>query len=310
MLRSSLPALAAVLLSPVLLLWGCGGDQAPVSGLPVTEVADVGLSGPSAVVVDTVGDAYFVANLSGERGARDGNGFISRLSPDGEMISLQWSDPGIGDSELRLHSPSGLALLGDTLLVTDLDCLRLLRRTDGQSLARECVTNADYLPDVAVGPDGSVYLLDSGLRPGDADDMEATGTDAVYRLVLGEEGRSTTVAQSDDLGNPNAVAVGTRGIFVATWGTGEIYRVVPGQPRTPVYPATGRRISGIVFLPDGGFAFSSWTEGVVFRVTGEGRVERLLENVPTPGALAYDPSRNRLIVPLTSEDRLIFVDLP
>jgi hypothetical protein len=300
--------LAGILLLPLLL--GCGGDAEPVSELPVTEVSGIGLLGPSAVVVDTASDVYLVANVNGIPGARDGNGFISLVSPEGEMLSLHWSDPGPEGGELRLHSPSALAIRGDTLLATDLNCVRIFRLSDGQPLARECVTTAEYLSGLDVGPDGSLYVLDSGLRLGDSGEFEPTGTDAVYRLVLGAEGRSTTLARGTELGNPSAVAVGTRGIFVATSGSGEIFRVVPGQPRTPVYPASGRRISGIVFLPDGGFAFSSWTEGVVYRVTGEGRVERLLENVPTPGALGWDPARNRLIVPLTADDRLIFLDLP
>jgi hypothetical protein len=292
------------------LLPGCGDGTEAVSGLPVTEISGVGLLGPSAVVVDTVADVYLVANVNGMQGDRDGNGFISLLSPEGEMLSLNWSDPGRGDSELGLHSPSAIAIRGDTVLVTDLDCVRLFRRTDGQPIARECVTTAEYLSGLDVGPDGSLYVLDSGLRLGDSGEFEPTGTDAVYRLVLGAEGRSTTLARGTELGHPSAVAVGSRGIFVATSGTGEIYQVVPGQPRARVYPATGRRISGIAFLPDGGFAFSSWDQGVVFRVTGEGRVERLLENVPTPAGLGYDPARNRLIVTLTDEDRLILVDLP
>jgi sugar lactone lactonase YvrE len=294
----------------LVLLAGCGGGTEAGSDGAVTEISGVGLMGPSSVVMDTVADVYLVANVNGTPGARDGNGFISLLSPEGEMLSLNWSDPGPAGSELNLHSPSALAIRGDTVLVTDLECVRLFRRTDGQPLARECVTTAEYLSGIDVGPDGSLYVLDSGLGLNDSGELEPTGTDAVYRLVLGEEGRSTTLARGSELGNPSAVAVGTRGIFVATSRTGEIYRVVPGQPRTPVYPATGRRISGIAFLPDGGFAFSSWADGVVFRVTGEGRVERLLENVTSPGALGYDPVRNRLIVPLTAEDRLVFVDLP
>jgi len=296
-------------LMPALALAACGADE-PVTDLDIVDLTEIGLAGPSAVVVDTVADVYLVANINGTRGERDSNGFITQISPEGEVLALNWSDPGPASPDLQFHSPTGLAIFGDSLLVADLNCVRILSRANGQALARECVTNADYLADVDVGPDGSIYVVDSGLRRASNGGMESTGTDAVYRLVLGSGGRSTTLARGDELGNPSAVAVGTRGIFVTTSGSGEIFRVVPGEARTPVYPATGRHLAGIAFLPDGGFAFSSWSDETVFRVTPDGRVERLLENVPTPGGLAYDPRRNRLIVPLTDEDRLIFVELP
>lgn len=298
----------ALLLIPLLSLAGCGGD-APVTSLEITEIADVGLRAPWAVEVDPVDDVYLIANAGGPVGERDRNGFITRLSPDGEVLALDWSASGEATDELALHSPTGLAIRGDSLLVADLDCLRILHRTSGQPLARECVLTAEFLSDVAVGPDGSIYVLDSGLAWAGNGTMEETGTDAVYRLVIGEEGRNTTLDRGDELGHPSAVAVGNRGIFVATSGTGEIFRVVPGQPRTTVYPARGIEISGLVFLPDGGFAFSTKAEGAVYRVTGQGRVERILENVPGPGRLGYDAARDRLIVPLVDEDRILFVAL-
>jgi sugar lactone lactonase YvrE len=292
-----------------LALASCQGDQ-PVTDLQILEIADVGFMGPAAVVVDTVDQVYLVSNLNGRPGERNANGFISRISPEGEVLDVRWTDHILAGTDLALHSPKGMAIRGDSLLVADMNCVRILHRGTGQPLARECVMTADYLSDVDVGPDGSVYVLDSGRRLGSNGEPQSTGTDAVYRLVLGEGGRSTTLARGEELGHPSAVAVGTRGIFVATARSGEIFRVVPGQARTPVYPATGRYLDGIVFLPDGGFAFSSWSDETVFRVTAEGRVERLLENVPTPGGLAYDAERNRLIVPLTEENRVIFVELP
>lgn len=302
-----LPVLLLVALAPP----GCADPDAPVTELDILEIADVGFDGPAAVVVDTIDQVYFVSNVGGRFGARDGNGFLSRISPDGEVLELQWGAAALFDPELALHSPKGMAIKGDSLLVADLDCIRIIHRTTGEPLARECVRTAEILSDVDLGPDGSVYMVDSGLRVRDDGELEPGGTDAVYRVVLEDRARSTTLARADDLGNPSAVAVGTRGIFVSTSTTGEIFRVVPGEAPSTVYPRTGRHLDGIAFLPDGGFAFSSWSDSTVFRVRGEdGTLERLLQNIPSPGGIAYDPQRSRLIVPLRTENRVIFVELP
>ena len=47
----------------------------------------------------------------------DGNGFISRLRPDGTVLTLKWID---GNKEgVTLNAPKGMALHGDRLYVTE-----------------------------------------------------------------------------------------------------------------------------------------------------------------------------------------------
>ena len=53
-----------------------------------------GFSTPESVIHDSVADVYFVSNIAGNPSAKDNNGFISRLRPDGTIDSLRFVSGG------------------------------------------------------------------------------------------------------------------------------------------------------------------------------------------------------------------------
>ena len=63
---------------------------------------------------------------------------------------------------MTLNAPKGMALRGDTLFVADIDILRMFNRRTGAPLGGVDVAErgATFLNDVAVGPDGSLYITD------------------------------------------------------------------------------------------------------------------------------------------------------
>lgn len=283
----------------------CGGEAAPVEeGLAV---ADAGFMTPESVLMDTVADVYLVSNINGGPTDQDDNGFISRVTPDGQVEQLKWID---GESpDLTLHAPKGMAIRGDSLYVADIDCIRVYNRVTGTAVASTCVAGATFLNDVAIGPDGSLYVTDSGLRAGAAG-FEPTGSDAVYRLFLEEGRQNVTLAKSSELGAPNGVAVGPRGILVATFNSGEIIVYDGAGGSRTVVPASNRQLDGIAILPDGGFLFSSWRDSSVYRVNAAGRVDRVVRGVASPADIGFDAKRNRVLIPVLTENRVLIRDLP
>jgi sugar lactone lactonase YvrE len=184
----------------------------------------------------------------------------------------------------------------------------MFNRVTGERANEVCIEAASFLNDVAVSPDGSLFVTDSGLRAG-AGGLEPNGTDAVYRLVLDSNQRGATIAKDADLGNPNGIAVGSRGIFVVTFGSGEILRFTANGEKTVVIPGGERQLDGIIFDNAGGFAFSSWGESAVYHVDSTGQVHTLVEGIDAPADIGYDPKRNRVLIPLFNENRLVFHDL-
>jgi hypothetical protein len=71
-------------------LGGCAAGEREEASDQMIRVADVGLSTPESVLHDAVADVYLVSNINGSPLGKDGNGFISRLAPDGSLLELKW----------------------------------------------------------------------------------------------------------------------------------------------------------------------------------------------------------------------------
>ncbi|HEB52872.1 MAG TPA: hypothetical protein ENI87_06430, partial [bacterium] len=104
----------------VLLLW-----FAPVA---CRQERAVTLATPESVLYDPASDVWLVSNIAGEPLAKDGNGFIARVSPD-DGSARAWIEGG--RNGVTLHAPKGMALLGDDLWVADIDVVRRFDRRSG-----------------------------------------------------------------------------------------------------------------------------------------------------------------------------------
>lgn len=113
-----------------------------------------GLSDPESVALAADGRSLYVANVAGEGDVKDGNGFISRVSMDGKLLEREWVK--------GLDAPKGAIVKGGRLFVSDIDRLVEIDTASGKVVARYPVPDAKFLNDVAVAPDGTVLVADSG----------------------------------------------------------------------------------------------------------------------------------------------------
>src|SRR5467141_412395 len=97
-----------------------------------------GFSTPESVLHDSTQDIYFVSNINGSPTAKDNNGFISRVRPDGAIENLKFIEGG--RAGVTLNAPKGMALRGDTLWLADIDAVRAFNAKTGA--ARDSVSMA------------------------------------------------------------------------------------------------------------------------------------------------------------------------
>ncbi|MFW6039454.1 MAG: SMP-30/gluconolactonase/LRE family protein [Gemmatimonadota bacterium] len=296
------------------LLSGCSGDADSVDATaeaPPEEdgaPAEAGRSGitlegfenPESALHDPVADLYLVSNLAGDPTAKDGDGFVSRVSPDGEVVELRWID-GASD-EVSLDAPKGMGLLGDTLLVADIDVVRLFDRGTGAPIDGWEVEGAHFLNDVAVADDGTIYVSDSG--PGFGGEDADPGAPAIH--AFSPDGSRRTLDTGDATGINGLAAVDSR-LYGVTSGSGRVFLIEGGVlGDLPELPGLG--LDGIVVV-DEGLLVSDWDTEAVYLLRDNGSVSAVVRNVPSPADIGIDRTRERLLIPGLQTGQLLLAPL-
>jgi sugar lactone lactonase YvrE len=261
-----------------------------------------GFSTPESVIWDAEQRVWFVTNVNGSPLARDGNGFISRLTADGTVDSLHFVQAGRGGA--KLNGPKGTAIVGDTLWVADIDAVRGFNRKTGAPVANvEFGTRARFLNDLAVGPDGRIYITDTGIEFDAKGVMIHPGPDRIFAL----KGRKVTVAAEGAwLARPNGLTwdqANNRFIVVPFGGTA-LLGWKPGEKKADTI-GTGPGSQDGVEVMGGEVLVTSWADSTVFAVEAGG-VRKIATGVNSPADIGVDPARGLVAIPLFLENRVEF----
>jgi len=269
---------------------------------PASVAKYTGFAEPESALYDADNDRYLVSNINGKPGDKDNNGFISALAPDGTVTALKWIEGG--KNKVKLNAPKGLAIVGGTLYAADIDVVRKFDLKTGASKGDIAFPGATFLNDLASGPDGKVYVSDSGIKLTDKG-AEPTKTDAVYVI---EKGKTKALAKSTDLGAPNGLVMTDKGLVVVTFGSSEVYRLDEKGKKQDVSKPPAGALDGVVALGDS-LLVTSWQASAVFKGTLGGTFEIVLADQKSPADIGYDTKRGRLLVPRMQEDTVEAFDL-
>ena len=278
-------------------------DSAPAATIALTVNL---LEAPEAARFDPELGVYFVANINGSPLGKDGNGFISRLTRDGKVDSLKFIAGGRGGAVL--NAPKGMAISGDTLWVADIDAARAFDKKSGKPILTVTLAGrARFLNDAVVGPDGAIYMTDTGVADDGKGGMAHPGPDQVFRI----ENRKATVALTfADKPGPNGItwdSAGSRFVIVP-FGAKSIFQWAPGDSSARVIAEGPGMMDGVEPLGDGRLLITSWADSSLF-VLDAGKITRLLGGLPGPADIGFDRERGRIAVPSLTDNRLEFVDL-
>ncbi len=259
-------------------------SQAPVR-LEQAWATDTVMKAPESVLYDQGRNLIYVANIGAvNKDTRDGDGFISRLTPDGQVQDLKWVT--------GLNDPKGMGLHNNTLYVTDLSQIVSINAESGAIVRRHDVPGAQFLNDITVDADGNVYASDSDMRK---------------IFMLSSNGQASEWISETKEERPNGLLKEDNRMISADFGSGNIRFI---DPQTKEYTDWASGIpgaDGIASDGQGGYFISSW-HGELHYVNEEGQRWEVLntrEQKINAADIDYIQRDNLLLVPTFFDNRVV-----
>jgi hypothetical protein len=179
--------------------------QPAAAAPPAVWTVTTDMNAPESAYYDALSKSVFVSSINGQIAEKDGNGYISRLSPDGKVVNARWAT--------GLNAPKGLRSVGGTLWVSDIDEVVGVEIASGRVTSRVAIEGARFLNDLATAPDGTIYVSDS----------------QAFRIYAVKDGKASVFVEGEDaIETPNGVLVDGGRLIVGSLGRG-----VFGPPPTP-----------------------------------------------------------------------------
>ncbi len=231
-----------------------------------------GFANPESAALSADGSFLYLTNVDGEGEARDGNGFISKVSTSGKMIERSWS--------VGFDAPKGVARNGSTLYVADITQLVTVDADTGEILMRTPLEGATFLNDAAIAPDGRVLIADSGAK----------------RIYAAEGGKASLWIEDDLLTSVNGL-LPEPSRLVATTMAGRLLAIDYATKGITVLAEGLGDADGVARLSDGRYLVSEWP-GLMHVVSPDGAhttimdtkgEKRLLNDFLLVGDTLYQP---------------------
>jgi sugar lactone lactonase YvrE len=251
------------------------------------------LKTPESVLYEPTENVLFVSNMDGKPDEKDGQGFISKVSPvNGTIIELNWAT--------GLNAPKGMAVSSDSskLYVSDITDLVEIDIANGQITNRYNAPGSAFLNDVVSDEQGNIYVSD-------------TGTNATYKLDNNNKSSLQIWLQNPELNSPNGLYIDSTTNKLVVTSLGGSLSLVDLDNKTinnlgiqvPVGSLDGIEADTTENL----YYVTDWAAGKVYAVNSDGTDYRTLIDLQKQGTadLEYIASERVVIIPMMQDSKLV-----
>jgi sugar lactone lactonase YvrE len=254
-----------------------------------------GLAQPESVVYDAKRSRLYVSNLQGCPMTKDGAGYLSSVSLNGQLLEKKWVK--------GLNAPKGMAIVGNTLYVSDIDSLVAVHISEdkGKVVKRYQAENAQLLNDVTADNDGNVYVSD-------------LLTNTIHCLCKGKFG---IWLHDADLMNPNGLLAEENRLVVGSWGIfikGGFATTTAGHLKAVSYAdkkitSLGDakpvgNIDGVESDGASGYYVTDWMVGKLFHLNVAGKAQEIMQLKQGTADHAYIADQKLLLIPMMMDNQL------
>ena len=264
--------------------------SSPIYSLEIKWIVD-GLNEPESAVFDKKNNALYISNINGDPLKLDRNGYISKISVDGQILEKKWIK--------GLDAPKGMTIFNDHLFVADINKIWKIN-TLNKKKQFFSVNGAGFLNDLVVDKKGSVY----------ASDMFKN---RIYQL---KNENITIWKQSNLLDSPNGLLIEGNYLIIACWGKiksgfsteikGKLIKVNLKTREIQKFFSTRPigNLDGIVFNKDNGYLSTDWINGKLFSINKKGIVTNSFKVNKGAADLEILMHKNLILIPMMQNNNL------
>lgn len=247
---------------------------------------DTLLTTVESVIYDKDRDMIYSSNINGKPDSLDGNGFISRISPDGGIPTPYWIK--------GIDAPKGMGIYKGKLFVADINKIHEIDIDAGKIVKTYPVEGSQFLNDVTIDDSGKVYASDSN-------------TGNVYVLDNG-----TVSTWLSGVGGPNGLLSEGNNMWVLSWKDKTMNAVDATSKQITVKADSLENPDGIEAVGDGTYLVSAWNGMIRLVDPASGKVTLLLDTRADSVSAAdidYIPEKRLLLVPTFFKNSVVAYEL-
>ncbi|PLW94402.1 MAG: hypothetical protein C0591_13015 [Marinilabiliales bacterium] len=243
------------------------------------------LKTPESVFYNQQRNEIYVSNINGNPTDKDGNGFISLLDTTGNITALKWIS--------GFDAPKGMAVLHDTLIVTDIDKVHIISISQAKITQTIEVEGASFLNDVVLLDDGTAFITDM----------------VVENIIMIKDGKAMVWLTDELLVKPNGLALMKNSLAVGV--KNDILKVDTASKAVKSFIEETGPVDGIIYLGGNKFVISDWAG----RITWVSPSEKIVLSNSTDSNiqaadLGYITDKKWVLVPTFFDNRVIAAQLP
>ncbi|PRX49832.1 NHL repeat-containing protein [Salegentibacter salegens] len=281
-----------------LCLFICSGVYAQSTSATLIKKVD-GFSHPESVVFNDDKNEYYISNMADEIA---GDGFISRVSAEGEIIELKWID--------GLKDPKGLLVKDGKVYVTNNTEVIEISIENSEITKRIEVEGAKSLNDITADAAGNIFISDSGksaiyLIPNDTPNM--------LMVPENEDGDIIEYLNTTRLEYVNGLYAHKDYLYAAAWGentNGNFLKIDMDTREIEKVSKKGiGNLDGVQPVGDDAFYISDWATGTIYLIEKDGELKEVLTSEKSSGDILFDAEKNQLVLPMNFQNSVWWYQL-